>query len=53
MSWLVLFIVQTTLVATHRVKLHRKLGYFGVALWRATFARYSAARSFAVAGRRP
>src|SRR5947208_13559225 len=32
MSWLVLFIVQTTLVATHRVKVHRKLGYFGVAL---------------------
>jgi hypothetical protein len=31
-SWLVLFIVQTSLVATHRVKLHRKLGYFGVAL---------------------
>jgi hypothetical protein len=32
MSWLVLFIVQTSLVATHRVKVHRKLGYFGVAL---------------------
>src|SRR5579872_4659483 len=32
MSWLVLFIVQTRLVATHRVKVHRKLGYFGVAL---------------------
>jgi hypothetical protein len=32
MSWLVLFIVQTNLVATHRVKVHRKLGYFGVAL---------------------
>jgi hypothetical protein len=31
-SWLVLFIVQTSLIATHRVKLHRKLGYFGVAL---------------------
>src|SRR5579872_7143577 len=31
-SWLVLFIVQTNLVATHRVKVHRKLGYFGVAL---------------------
>ena len=31
-SWLVLFIVQTSLVATHRVKVHRKLGYFGVAL---------------------
>jgi len=31
-SWLVLFIVQTRLVATHRVKVHRKLGYFGVAL---------------------
>lgn len=30
--WLVLFIVQTSLVATHRVKVHRKLGYFGVAL---------------------
>ena len=29
MSWLVLFIVQTSLVATHRVKVHRKLGYFG------------------------
>jgi hypothetical protein len=32
MSWLVLFIVQTRLVATYRVKVHRKLGYFGVAL---------------------
>jgi hypothetical protein len=32
MSWLVLFIVQTRLVATHRLKVHRKLGYFGVAL---------------------
>jgi hypothetical protein len=32
MSWLVLFIVQTRLVATHHVKLHRKLGYFAVAL---------------------
>jgi hypothetical protein len=32
MSWLMLFIVQTRLVATHRVKVHRKLGYFGVAL---------------------
>ena len=32
MSWLVLFIVQTSLVATHRVKVHRKLGYFGVGL---------------------
>ena len=32
MSWLVLFIVQTSRVATHRVKVHRKLGYFGVAL---------------------
>jgi hypothetical protein len=32
MSWLVLFIVQTRLIATHRVKVHRKLGYFGVAL---------------------
>ena len=32
MSWLVLFIVQTSLVATHRVKVHRNLGYFGVAL---------------------
>src|SRR5581483_3538013 len=32
MSWLVFFIVQTNLVATHRVKVHRKLGYFGVAL---------------------
>ena len=32
MSWLVLFILQTSLVATHRVKVHRKLGYFGVAL---------------------
>lgn len=30
MSWLVLFIVQTSLIATHRVKVHRKLGYFGV-----------------------
>ncbi len=32
MSWLALLIVQTSLVATHRVKVHRKLGYFGVAL---------------------
>ncbi len=32
MSWMVLFIVQTSLVATHRVKVHRKLGYFGAAL---------------------
>lgn len=32
MSWLLLFIVQTSLVATHRVKVHRKLGCFGVAL---------------------
>jgi hypothetical protein len=32
MSWLVLFIVQTSLIETHRVKVHRKLGYFGVAL---------------------
>jgi hypothetical protein len=32
MSWLALFIVQTSLVATRRVKMHRKLGYFGVAL---------------------
>lgn len=31
-SWLALLIVQTSLVATHRVKVHRKLGYFGVAL---------------------
>lgn len=31
-SWLVLFIVQTSLIATHRVKVHRKLGYFAVAL---------------------
>src|SRR5437868_9570816 len=32
MSWLALLIVQTSLVATHRVKVHRKLGYFGVVL---------------------
>ncbi len=32
MSWLVLFIVQTSLVANHRVKVHRKLGYFGIGL---------------------
>ena len=32
MSWLVLFIVQTSLIATYRVKVHRKLGYFGIAL---------------------
>src|SRR5579864_1668127 len=31
-SWLVLFIVQTRLIAAHRVRVHRKLGYFGVAL---------------------
>jgi hypothetical protein len=31
-SWLVLLIVQTRLIASHRVKVHRKLGYFGVAL---------------------
>ena len=30
--WLLLFIVQTSLVAAHRVKMHRKLGYFGVGL---------------------
>ena len=30
-TWLVLFIVQTSLVAAHRVKVHRTLGYFGVA----------------------
>jgi hypothetical protein len=30
--WLVLFIVQTSLIATHRVKVHRKLGYFAIAL---------------------
>lgn len=32
MSWLLLFIVQTSLVATHRVKVHRKAGYCGMAL---------------------
>jgi len=31
-SWLVLFIVQTSLIATHRVKVHRKLGYFAIAM---------------------
>lgn len=30
-GWLVLFIVQTSLVAAHRVKVHRSLGYFGAA----------------------
>ncbi len=29
--WLLLFIVQTSLVAAHRVKVHRTLGYFGAA----------------------
>jgi hypothetical protein len=29
--WLVLFIVQTSLIAAHRVKIHRTLGYFGAA----------------------
>ncbi len=38
MSWLVLFIVQTSLVATHRVKMHRKLGYCGVVLGAAMIA---------------
>src|SRR5438128_8900141 len=28
-AWLVLLITQTTLVATHRIALHRKLGIFG------------------------
>ena len=32
--WLVLFIVQTSLIAAHRVKVHRALGYFG-ATWAA------------------
>jgi hypothetical protein len=31
-SWCVLFIVQTYLVATHRVRLHRRLGIFGAVL---------------------
>lgn len=31
-SWVLLFIVQTSLVATYRVKLHRSLGYAGAAL---------------------
>jgi hypothetical protein len=30
-GWLVLFIVQTSLIAAHRVKVHRPLGYFGAA----------------------
>src|SRR5438270_11599171 len=30
MSWLVLFIVQTSLVETGRVNVHRKFGYLGV-----------------------
>jgi hypothetical protein len=38
MSWLVLFIVQTSLIASHRVKVHRKLGYFGVGLAAAMIA---------------
>ena len=29
--WLLLFIVQTSLIAAHRVKVHRTLGYFGAA----------------------
>ncbi|HTK96246.1 MAG TPA: hypothetical protein VL382_11485 [Terriglobales bacterium] len=30
-GWLVLLIVQTSLIAAHRVKVHRTLGYFGAA----------------------
>ena len=31
-SWMVLFVIQTTLVASHRVAIHRRLGTAGVAL---------------------
>ena len=31
-SWMVLFLVQTTLVATHRVQMHRTLGVLGACL---------------------
>jgi hypothetical protein len=31
-TWVVLFIVQTALVASHRVKIHRRLGAFGAVL---------------------
>ena len=31
-SWVVFYIVQTALVRTHNVRLHRKLGWFGVGL---------------------
>jgi hypothetical protein len=31
-SWVVFFIVQSALVRTHNVKIHRKLGWFGLAL---------------------
>jgi hypothetical protein len=31
-SWVVFFILQTALVRTRNVRLHRKLGWFGVAL---------------------
>jgi hypothetical protein len=31
-GWLIFFIVQSALVRTHNVKIHRKLGWFGLAL---------------------
>ena len=31
-AWIVLFIVQSTLIRSHKVRLHRRLGWFGVGL---------------------
>ncbi len=31
-AWIVLFLLQSLLIATHRVKFHRRLGFFGVSL---------------------
>lgn len=31
-AWILLFLIQSLLIASHRVRLHRKLGYFGAAL---------------------
>jgi hypothetical protein len=31
-AWVVLFLVQVSLIATHRVKVHQRLGYMGIGL---------------------
>lgn len=31
-AWLALFVAQTTLIRTHRVRIHQRLGYFGACL---------------------